>query len=157
MSGLVLLAGCSATSGSTTTTPSPALAAPPSTNTTTTSAAATGDAALSGDTAAICAQALKTGGDFAKTFADDIELQINAAAANDPAAIRQAEQKTARDVRNYAFALRDLSQLVDDAEVKKALAEMGRQVDTLAGDVGELDVAKLTGLRTALDKACATT
>jgi hypothetical protein len=117
---------------------------------------ASGDAALAGDTAAICAQALKTGGDFAKTFAQDIELQINAAAANDPAAVQQAEQKTARDVRNYAFALRDLSELVDDAEVKKALAEMGEQVDALAGNVRELDVAKLTGLRTTLDKACGT-
>jgi hypothetical protein len=116
--------------------------------------AAAGDAALQGDTKAICTQATKTGGDFAATFAQDLELLIDAASASDRTAVEKAEQKTARDVQNYSYALTDLSQLAGDTAVKKALADMGKQVSALKGDVRDIDEAELAGLRATLDRAC---
>jgi hypothetical protein len=115
-----------------------------------------GDAALSGDTGAICAQAVRTGADFARTFAGDLKLRIDAAASGDPAAVQQAEQKSARDVRNYSYALNDLSKLAADPAVKRALAGMSKQINALKDDILELDEKQLAGLRTTLDKACGT-
>jgi hypothetical protein len=115
-----------------------------------------GDARLSGNTEAICTQAVKTGADFARTFAANLELQIDAASADDPAAVQQAEQKAARDVQNYSYALNDLSKLAADPAVKTALADMSRQVTALKGDLRKLDGAKLNSLRSTLDEACGT-
>ncbi len=166
MTGLALIAGCSSQpeAGAT---PGPA-AAPPvapapgsagparpaGESAGGPTAGAGGDAALAGNTAAICDQAVRTGGDFAKTFAANLKLQIDAASADDPAAVQQARQKSARDVQNYSYALKDLSGLAADPAVKAALADMSKQVNALKGDMRKLDEAKLTGLRTTLDKAC---
>ncbi|HET6531767.1 MAG TPA: hypothetical protein VFH03_14320 [Actinoplanes sp.] len=161
---LVLLAGCSTTSDRTAT-PGPAAAPAPAPSGSvaprpgasgggTGDASGGGDARLSGNTAAICNQAAKTGADFAKTFAANLELQIDAASASDPAAAQQAEQKSTRDVQNYSYALNDLSKLAADPAVKKALADMSKQVNALKGDLRKLDGAKLGSLRSTLDEAC---
>jgi hypothetical protein len=115
-----------------------------------------GDAALAGNTGAICDQARRTGGAFAATFAQDLKLLIDAASADDPDLAAKAEEKTKRDVENYSLALKDMSQLAADPGLKKALADMGRQVTALKGDVRELDDRKLAALRGTLDEACGT-
>lgn len=119
-------------------------------------AGAEGDAALSGNTAAICAQAAKTGIDFAATFAGNVKLQIDAASAGEPAAVQQAEQKATRDVQNYAYALRDMSELAADAKLKKALADMSKQVEAFKGDISKIEEKDMAGLRAKLDEACGT-
>jgi hypothetical protein len=113
-----------------------------------------GDAALKGNTAAICNQAAKTSGDFAATFAQNLKLQIDAASAKDAAAAQKAEQKAVRDVQNYAYALTDMSKLAADQAVAKALGDMGKQVGTFKADISAIDEEKLAGLRATLDKAC---
>jgi hypothetical protein len=169
LTGLFLVAGCSTDpdAGGTAVAPAPApgasvtASAPaPGASADATSRQSTGarggDAALSGDTGAICTQAVRIGADFARTFAGNLKLRIDAASSGDPAAVRQAEQKSARDVQNYSYALNDLSKLAADPAVKRALADMSKQVNALNGDVRELDEKKLAGLRTTLDKACGT-
>ncbi|MEV8508082.1 hypothetical protein AB0368_25135 [Actinoplanes sp. NPDC051475] len=115
-----------------------------------------GDAALKGNTEAICTQAAKTGGDSAKNFAQDLKLLIDAESAQDQDAVAKAKEKTSRDVENYSFALADMAKLASDPELKKALAAMGKQVSALKGDVRKLDAAKLEGLQETLAKACGT-
>jgi hypothetical protein len=113
-----------------------------------------GDAALAGNTAAICTQAAKTGGQFAAMFAYDLKVLIDAESAKDKDLAAKAKEKTSRDVDNYSFALTDMSKLVADPTVKKALAAMGKQVTALKGDVRKLDDSKLQELNGTLDKAC---
>jgi hypothetical protein len=113
-----------------------------------------GDAALAGNTQAICNQAAKTGGQFGSMFAQDLKLLIDAESAKDQDLSGKVKQKTARDVENYSFALNDLSKLAADATVKQALADMGKQVTALKGDVRKIDDKKLDSLRATLDKAC---
>ncbi|MEV4643006.1 hypothetical protein AB0J80_37270 [Actinoplanes sp. NPDC049548] len=115
-----------------------------------------GDAALKGNTKAICAQAAKTGGDAAKNFAQDLKLLIDAESAQDQDAVAKAKQKTSRDVENYSFALADMAKLASDAEVKKALGAMSKKVSALKGDVRKLDAQKLEGLQETLAEACGT-
>ena len=74
----------------------------------------------------------------------------------DPAAADQVKKKTARDVENYAFALRDMAGHTEDPKVSKALGEMSKQVGALKGDVRELDEKKLAAIGGGLDKACGT-
>jgi hypothetical protein len=170
LAGIVLLTGCStgpaadgtavapapAPGGSAPATGAPAGAATGPNAQTASSGSQGGDAALAGDTGAICAQAVKTGGDFARTFAGNLKLQIDAASSGDPAAVQRAEQKSARDVQNYSYALNDLSELAADPAVKNALADMSKQVNALKGDVRQLDEEQLAALRTTLDRACGT-
>ncbi|GIE82623.1 hypothetical protein Aph02nite_85730 [Actinoplanes philippinensis] len=111
------------------------------------------DAALSADTEAICAQAGRTSNDFGKTFAEDYQLLIRAAAESKEAKAK-AQEKVTRDLQNFSFALLDMSKLAADAEVKKALSTMGAQVTALKGDVTKLNEKKLTELHAVLDKAC---
>ncbi len=113
-----------------------------------------GDAALAGNTGAICDQAAKTGGEFAATFAQDLKLLIDAESAQDKAQAAKVKAKTSRDVDNYAFALADMSKLAADPALKRALADMSQQVSVLKGDVRKLDAKKLAALRTTLDSAC---
>ena len=120
-------------------------------------AEAPGDAALSGDTRAICEQAARTGADFAATFAANVKLQIEAASSGEPGAVQQAEQKATHDVQNYSYALTDMAKLAADPALKKALNEMGERVTGLEGDVAAIDEKELAGLRTTLDEACGTT
>ena len=114
------------------------------------------DRALSGNTAAICAQAGRVTTQFGKTFAEDVRLLIDASSKSDPAAADQAKKKTSRDVASYSFALGDMSKLAGDARVAKALGEMSRQVNALKGDVRKLDETKLADLSDRLDEACGT-
>ena len=119
-----------------------------------TAGANAGDAALSGNTQAICNQAAKTGGQFGSMFAQDLKLLIDAESAKDQLLSGKVQQKATRDVENYSFALNDLSKLAADPTVKQALADMGKQVTALKGDVRKIDDKKLDGLRATLDKAC---
>ncbi|MGA5303585.1 hypothetical protein ACPCHT_26920 [Nucisporomicrobium flavum] len=120
------------------------------------SAAGKGDAALKGNTKAICDQAAKTGGDAAKNFAQDLKLLIDAESAQDKAAVAAAKAKTTRDVENYSFALGDMAKLASEPQLKKALGAMSKQVSALKGDVRKLDAEKLDGLQETLSKACGT-
>jgi hypothetical protein len=113
-----------------------------------------GDAALSGNTQAICQQAGQTGSNAAKNFAQDLQLLIEAESAQDKDLVAKARQKTTRDVENYSYALRDMAKLAADRKVKAALADMGKQVADLDGDVRKIDSARLARLRETLDKAC---
>ena len=115
-----------------------------------------GDAALKGNTEAICLQAEKAGGEAARNFAADLKLLIDAESAQDKDAVTKARQKTTRDVQNYSFALADMSKLASDPQLKKALAAMAKQVSALKGDVRKLDAEKLEGLQNTLAKACGT-
>jgi len=116
--------------------------------------AGSGDAALSGNSEAICQQAAKTGGDAAKNFAQDLKLLIDAKSAQDADQVAKARAKTTRDVQNYSYALTDMSKLAADPALKAALADMGKQVTALGGDVTKLDADRLAKLQETLDKAC---
>ena len=159
---LLLGAGCSSDEpAGTTAAPAPVTSgatAPATGDGATTSApaagGASGDGALSGNTDAICQQAAKTGGDSAKNFAEDLKLLIDAETAKDADQVAKAKAKTTRDVENYSFALTDMSKLAADPALKAALADMGKQVKALKGDVRKLDAAQLTKLQETLDKAC---
>jgi hypothetical protein len=111
------------------------------------------DTALSEDTEAICAQAGRTSTDFGKTFAEDYQLLIKAAAESEESKAR-AQEKVTRDLDNFSFALLDMSELAADPGVKKALSAMGGQVKALKGDVSKVDEKKLTELHAMLDTAC---
>jgi hypothetical protein len=164
VSGTLLLfgAGCSSDEpAATTAAPTPVTsgaAAPAASGGATASAPAagggSGDAALSGNSEAICQQAAKTGGDAAKNFAEDLKLLIDAESAQDADQVAKAKAKTTRDVENYSFALKDMSKLAADPALSSALADMGKQVTALKGDVRKLDAAQLTKLQETLDKAC---
>ena len=167
VSGALLLgAGCSSDDpAAPTAAPAPAAssaAAAPATSggtSTTTSAPAGdtsggGDAALSGNSKAICRQAAKTGGDAAKNFAQDLKLLIDAESAQDADMVAKAKAKTSRDVENYSYALTDMSKLASEPTLKAALADMGKQVTALKGDVRKLDADRLAKLQETLDKAC---
>src|SRR5689334_14150648 len=54
------------------------------------------DAALSGNTEAICQQAAKTGGDAARNFALDLKLLIDAESSQNKDLVVKAKQKTTR-------------------------------------------------------------
>jgi hypothetical protein len=113
-----------------------------------------GEAALAGNTIAICDQATKISGTAAATFATDLKVIVEASSAGDKARLAKAKEKARRNVENWSFALGDMSKLVADPGVKKALADMSRSVGKLRGDLTGIDPAKLDGLRTKLDKAC---
>lgn len=114
----------------------------------------TGDAGLAKDTKAICDQAERLTTQFGATFTQDLKQLIDSSTAKDPKLQQEVELKTKRDVQNFSFALGDLSRLAGDAEVKKALAAMGKEVTALNGDVRKLDADKLGALSGTLDKAC---
>lgn len=113
-----------------------------------------GDTALAGNSAAICQQAAKTGADAAKNFAQDVKLLIEAQSAQDADRVATAQAKTARDVQNYSYALTDMSKLASEPALKAALADMGKQVTALKGDVMKIDAGQLTRLQETLDRAC---
>jgi len=159
VTGALLLTGCSAdktagTGAAGTPTPAVGPAAGSSASNGAAPGASAGDAALSGNTRAICDQAATTGTNAAATFAQDLKLLIDAESAKDKAAISAAQQKTTRDVENYAYALQDMSNLVADPAVKKALAEMSKSVEQLKGDVRKVDAQELGRLEGQLSKAC---
>jgi hypothetical protein len=151
LSFAVLAAGCSAgdDAGAEKAAEKPAAAPAPVDPVT----AASADAALSGDTTAICAQAARTSTSFGTTFAADYKLLIDAASQGAEAKA-QARQKAARDVESFSYALLDMSKLAGDPAVKKALATMGAQVTALKGDLAKIDDKKLADLHATLDQAC---
>ncbi|GAA2600100.1 hypothetical protein GCM10010435_94400 [Winogradskya consettensis] len=164
LSGALLLGACSSSSSDSAAAPAQADASPsagvvssaPEATSATSAAASSsgGDAALKGDTAAICTQAAKTGGEAARNFAADVKLLIDAQSAQDADAVTKAKEKTTRDVENYSYALADMAKLTSDPALKRALTAMGKQVSTLKGDVRKLDAEKLAGLQETLSKAC---
>jgi hypothetical protein len=115
---------------------------------------AAGDKALAGNGEAICTQAQKTSSDFARTFTENLKLQIDAASSDDPAAKKNVEEKVARDVRSYSYALGDLAKLAEDQQIKKGLTDLSKQVDAYKGDVTKLKEEQIAGFREGLDKAC---
>ncbi|GIF07506.1 hypothetical protein [Actinoplanes siamensis] len=115
--------------------------------------AASADAALSADTKAICDQAARTSTSFGTTFAADYKL-LTDAASKDAGARAQAQEKAARDVESFSYALLDMSKLASDPALKKALGTMGAQVTALKGDLRKIDDAKLAELHATLDAAC---
>ena len=117
------------------------------------SVAASADAALAGDTKAICAQAARTSTTFGQAFIADLKLQIDAASKG-AAAKSQAEQKITRDVQNYSYALADMAKLTSDPALKKALAQMSKQVTALKGDLTKINADKMSQLTATLDGAC---
>jgi len=162
VSGALLLfgAGCSSDDqAGTTAAPTPlasGAAAPAAGGAASASAAVPGpgDVALAGNSAAICQQAAKTGAGAAENFAADLKLRIDAESAQDADQVAKAKAKTTRDVENYAYALTDMSKLASEPALKAALADMGKQVTTLKGDVLKMDAAVFAKLRETLDKAC---
>jgi hypothetical protein len=117
-------------------------------------APAKGDAALSGNSEAICAQANRVSSQAAATYAADLKSLLEASAGKDPADLQRAKEQTERDVQSWAYALKDMSKLASDVNLKKALADMSRQVTAFRGDVEKIDEAKLVKLHETLDKAC---
>jgi len=112
-----------------------------------------GDAALSGNTRAICEQAARTSAGFGETFIADLRLQIDAAAKGGDVKT-QADRKVARDVQNYSYALADMAKLTTDAGLKKALNQMSEQVKALKGDITKINADKMSELSATLDRAC---
>ena len=117
------------------------------------SVAAKADAALSGNTKAICAQADRVSTSFGETFIADLKVKIDSASQG-TAAKAAAEDKIARDVQNFSVALAGMAQLSDDAKLKKALTDMSKQVTALKGDVTKLNADKMSELSGTLDRAC---
>lgn len=142
-----------ATTGPTPATGSSAAAGGGTTTTVDPKAAASGDAALAGNTKAICDQAARTSTQFGETFIADLKLQIEAAGKGTEAKA-QAQQKVDRDVQNYSYALTDMAKLTTDPALKKALTDMSTEVKALKGDVTKLNAEKMSELTATLDKAC---
>jgi hypothetical protein len=161
-SGAVILlsAGCStepaapAAAPAAAPTPSVAAPAPSASSAAGSTAPDKGDAALSGNSEAICAQANRVSSQAAATYAADLKALVEASTAKDPVVLQRAKEQTDRDVQSWAYALRDMSGLASDANLKKALADMSTQVTAFKGDVQKIDEAKLVKLHETLDKAC---
>ena len=117
------------------------------------SAAASADAALSGNTKAICDQATRTGDAFGRTFLADLKLQIDAEGKSEQANA-EAKQKIEQDVSNYSYALAGMARLAHDAPLKAALTRMSKQVTELKGDVTKINATKMSAVTATLDKAC---
>jgi len=83
-----------------------------------------------------------------------VKLLIDAQSAQDADLVAKAKAKSARDVENFSYALTDMSKLASEPALKAALADMGRQVKVLKGDVRKIDAARLDKLQETLDKAC---
>jgi hypothetical protein len=150
-----LAAGCSSDGGTSADGPTPAAGASgvAATAPVDPAVAASADAALTGDTKAICDQATRTGTAFGQAFLADLKLQIDA--ANQGAQAKsQAEQKIAQDVQNYSYALADMAKLTTDKALKKALTQMSKQVIALKGDVTKINSDKMSALSGTLDQAC---
>jgi hypothetical protein len=158
---ILLSAGCTTEPAATTGAPTPAAGAA------TTAATATGapsvsapppgpagDKALAGNTPAICSQAAKTSGDAAARLTQNLKSEADAASSKDKLLVEKAQQQTQRDVQNWGSALTDMSGLVADGTVKKALGDMGKEVTQLKGDAKKLDAAKIASLQKTLTEAC---
>jgi ABC-type phosphate transport system substrate-binding protein len=160
---LLGIAGCSSGTAASTDAPGPAssagaASAAGATGTVTTApvdpaVAASADAALSGNTKAICAQAARTSTTFGQAFIADLRLQIDAAGKGAEAKT-QAEQKITRDVQNYSYALADMAKLTTDPALKTALTQMSKQVTALKGDLTKINADKMSALTATLDGAC---
>jgi hypothetical protein len=159
---ILLSAGCTTEPATTTTgapTPAvgvvtPATPATPAPGTSVQASDPAGDKALAGNTPAICSQAAKTSGDAAARLAQNLKSEADAASSKDKLLVEKAQQQTQRDVQNWGSALTDLSGLVADATVKKALGAMGKEITQLKGDAKKLDAAKITSLQKTLTDAC---
>ena len=115
--------------------------------------AASADAALSGNTKAICDQAARTSASFGKTFVADLKLQTDAAAKGGEAKA-EVTRKITRDVQSYSYALAEMAKLTDDKTLKSTLTGMSKEVTALKGDIKKIDADKMSDLTADLDKAC---
>jgi hypothetical protein len=115
--------------------------------------AASADAALSGNTKAICDQAARTSASFGKTFVADLKLQIDAAAKGGETKA-EVTRKITRDVQSYSYALAEMAKLTDDKTLKSTLTGMSKEVTALKGDITKIDSEKMSDLTATLDKAC---
>ena len=115
--------------------------------------AASADAALSGNTKAICEQAARTSTSFGKTFVADLKMQIDAAAKGGEAKT-EVTRKITRDVQSYSYALGEMAKLTDDKTLKSTLTGMSKEVTALKGDITKIDAEKMSELTATLDKAC---
>jgi hypothetical protein len=159
VTGVLLVAGCSSGKTATTAGATPAVSAAAAVSGAAVArpdagAAAAADAALAGNTAAICDQARTTSTNAEVNITQDQKLLAAAGASKDKAAVAAAGEKATRDVENYAYALQDMSKLVADKTVKKALASMSASVTALKGDVTDLDAEEQGRLAGTLAKAC---
>ena len=112
-----------------------------------------GDAALASNAAAICNQATKVSGAAATTLAR--EAGDLAGVKGEPDA-RAAETQVRRGLEGWAFALRDLGNLTDDAALKKALGTQGGKVQKLSeGDLYKIKESQLKAIGKDVEKACA--
>lgn len=145
---ILLSAGCTTEPAATTT----AGAAPPSAAIEASGTA--GDAALAANTPAVCSQASKTSADAAVRLAQNLKSEAEAASSKDKLLLEKAQQQTQRDVQNWGSALTDLSGLVANATVKKALGDMGKEITQLKGDAEKLDAVKIASLQKTLTTAC---
>ena len=150
LGALLSAAACSGPLGSGRVTGTPAPAPPSPVDP---SVAASADAALAGDTKAICAQAERATTGFGETFIADLKLQIEAAGKGEEAK-RQADEKISRDVRNFSFALADMAGLTTDPALKKALTEMSAQVKAFQGDISKINQERMSAISGRLDQAC---
>ncbi|GAA0812437.1 hypothetical protein [Spirilliplanes yamanashiensis] len=112
-----------------------------------------GDAALASNTGAICGQANKVSGVAAASFARESGLLADS--KGKPEAQR-VEERVQRGLEGWAFALRDLGNLTDDAALKKALGTQGDKVQKLSeGDLHKIKESQLTAIGNDVEKACA--
>ncbi len=151
LSGVLCAAACSGGSASPGATP--ALGTASGSSWVDPSVAASADAALSGNTKAICEQAARTGTAFGKTFLADLQLQADAAGKGAQGGA-DAKQKIEQDVSNYSYALADMAKLAHNAALKAALKRMSQQVIVLKGDVTKINASKVSAVSATLDKAC---
>jgi hypothetical protein len=114
----------------------------------------TGDAALAGNTGAVCSQAARLSGQAAAAYAENLKILVDASSAKNKDLTAKAKEETERDIESWSFALADLSKLVADPGVKKALGDMSKQVVKLKADVQKIDDAELAKVRATLDTAC---
>jgi hypothetical protein len=113
-----------------------------------------GDVALAGNTAAICEQATKVGAQAVTLYGQNKKILADAMTAKDSDLAGKAKAKAQRDMQNWAFALTDLSRLVADTTVKKALAAASTQVTKLRTDIGKINAKDFAAVQAKLDKAC---
>jgi protein involved in temperature-dependent protein secretion len=110
--------------------------------------------ALAGNTGAICNQATKVGAQAVTQYSLNKKNLTAAKKAKDADLATKAKAQAKRDVQNWAFALKDLSSLVADTTVKKALAEASTQVTKLNGDIEKINGSTFTSVQAKVDKAC---
>jgi hypothetical protein len=113
-----------------------------------------GDVALAGNTAAICEQATKVTAQAVRQYTQNKKNLTDAATAKDADLVAKAKAQAERDVQNWSFALKDLSGLVADTTVKKALAEVSTQITKFDADIQKISSKSFASVQAKVAKAC---